>query len=331
MRLRTKSNVLTPTLGLTPISVLGPNPYRKAFLLTPIAGGVAVASPIVAVPFAAGFGQLWTVPAGVTSLVDSYTWGPAGNAGLAGVAVGGGGGGGGGFDNSGAKTLVPGTQLTISVAAAGSVGTTSVADATGTTIAAATGGTNGALGVRGDGGAGTVGLVSRTGGRGATTAVATGGGGGGAAGFGADGNGAVAAVGGAGGGAANLGIYGLGGTGGNGGIANTNGTAGTSPGAAGGGGGSITGTAGTSADGLAVLLYTPSAAVQAISLSKRPNVTAGLGTLNFKGPDFLPFLLSDLEIGNSITDEWYGVSGVAGVQIEVTEYSYFTEDVDPAY
>lgn len=328
---RTKSNVLTPTLGLTPISVLGPNPYRKAFLLTPIAGGVAVASPVVAVVFTAGLSQLWPVPAGVTSLIDAYVWGSGGNGGPTTGATGGGGGGAGGFARSGIKTLTPGTVYTVNVDAGAGASFTQIYDATHTLIAETSSGGGTGDNTGGPGGAGTTGLDQRSGGNGFTTAVTAGGGGGGAGGVGSSGTTAVNVNGGAGAGTITLATYGKGGNGGNGGANTVSGHPGLSPGGGGGGAGHAGAAIGLGADGLAVIFYTPSAAQQAISLSKRPNVTAGLGTLNFVRPDFAPYLLSDDWIGNSITDEWFGVSGVAGVQIEITEYSYFTEDVDPAY
>ena len=78
-----------------------------------------------AVVFNAGNGQTWTVPGGVTSLVDVYGWASGGSGAVDGV-FGGGGGGGGGFARTGTLAVTPGDVLTINVPAGGSGGAATV-------------------------------------------------------------------------------------------------------------------------------------------------------------------------------------------------------------
>jgi hypothetical protein len=331
MTCRTKSNVSLPTLQTVAASILGPNPYRKAFLLTPIPGGVS-ATPVIAAVFGAGAGQQWQVPVGVTQIIDAYTWGSGGSGDNGQAGTGGGGGGGSGFSTTGPLTVVPGTVFAIAVDASNGQGITTITDPTGTLKAQANSGKSGAAAVGGAAGGAGTGIITKAGGAGGTSGNAKGAGGGGAGGNNANGGaGNAVQTGGTGGGATTILTYGKGGVGGTGGSSPTQATPGNSPGAGGGGGFQTGGTLGAGADGLAVIFMLPSAQQSAISISKRPSVTAGLGTLNFMLPNIAPLLISDDWIGNAVTDEWFGVSGVAGVQIEITEYSYFTEDVDPAY
>lgn len=330
---RTMPYTQTFTMLLAAIEVLAPNPRRKAFVLSPMAGynGTAGTAPVIAQVFAAGAGQQWSVPNGVTQIIDAYVWGAAGSPGAAGVALGGGGGGGGGFATSGPLTVVPGTVYALSVDAAGGGASTSITDPTGTVKAAANSGASGALAVGGAGGAGTTGVIQKTGGTGATTANTKGGGGGGGAGNAANGGNGAGQTAGTGGGAATILGYGQGGAGGLGGFPNANGSNAASPGAGGGGGGSSTGLPGVSSDGVAVIFYALSNDARALSLSPRSDVVAGQGVLNFRPGMVQPFCLTDEDIGNGITEPWYAISGVSGVIFQITEYSYVPGTSEPAY
>ena len=208
MPARTRQNPSTVLVGVTPVLLLPNAPRRKAFLLSPLAGNSGVTNAMVAVAFQAGGATSWTVPAGVTSMLDAFVWGSAGNAGASGAVVGGGGGGGGSFATAGPQTLVPGSVWTISVDTAGSGGTSSLTNPGGAAVATAGSGANGALGAGGAGGAASTGLVQEGGGNGATTATGLGGGGGGAAGYIAQGTNGAGRNGGAGGGAATYQGYG---------------------------------------------------------------------------------------------------------------------------
>lgn len=320
--LNTKQIPWNLTIGTAASQLLGPNLRRKAFMFGPLVQGPAGTPNIVSVVFAAGANQTWQVPNGVTQVVDIYGWGSGGSAGAAGASVGGGGGGGGSFGTAGPLTVVPGSVFTLSVDAAGAAGTTLVTNPSGTTLISAPSGANGALGTGGAKGTATTGVIKANGGIGATTAAATGGGGAGAGGNASNGSNGAGQVGGAGGGADTILTFGDGGTGGAGGNANANGTAGESPGAGGGGGGSVTGSPGNAADGQVVIFYVPPSCSLMLSVSRREDVVAGQGTLNWVGCDPNPQIIWDNQIGTSIRDPWYAVSSIAGVAVQVTEYEY---------
>ena len=322
MPARTRQNPSTVLVGVTPVLLLPNAPRRKAFLLSPLAGNSSVANAMVAVAFQAGGATSWTVPAGVTSMIDAFVWGSAGNAGASGAVVGGGGGGGGSFATAGPQTLVPGSVWTISVDTAGSGGTSSLTNPGGGSVATAGSGANGALGAGGLGGAAVAGLVLEEGGNGATTATGLGGGGGGAAGYIAQGTNGAGRVGGGGGGAATYQGYGEGGTGGGGGLIAGNGGPGTAPGAGGGGGGGSGGAAGASANGLVVIFYSLPAASNYLSIDPWQGVVAGQGALNYIQGATFPTLIDDEEIGCIVREQWWAVSSVAGVPVRVVEYLY---------
>src|SRR5262245_22800350 len=106
MRFRTRQNTITVPFPATAVEILGPNPYRKAIVLSPLAPSPFATPGLITVQFNAGLAQSWIVPAGVNSIVNAYVWGSGGNPGAAGAALGGGGGGGGGFAGTGAKPVV---------------------------------------------------------------------------------------------------------------------------------------------------------------------------------------------------------------------------------
>ena len=213
MAVRTRQLSRTILAGTTPQDAFGPNSRRKAFILSPVAGG---GSPVVAVPFTGtGAGQPWTVPAGVTSLLDIYVFGAGGNNGASGAVLGGAGGSGGGFANSGPLTVVPGAVLTVNPDTGGNQGVSIVESAAHVVYCEATSATNSTLDVPGAAGIGTAGysycLAARE--RRQRFLLARGGGGGGAAGaFGAgqSGNGQSPGV---GGGGPVIATYGAGGAG----------------------------------------------------------------------------------------------------------------------
>jgi hypothetical protein len=330
MRCLTRKNSWTIALATTASQILCSNPRRKSIILSPVAGGIGGSPPITAVAFAAGANQLWTVPNGVTSLIDIYHWGSGGNAGAAGGALGGGGGGGGSFATCGSLTVTPGSVWNISVNAAGAASTASILGPSGTAVTTVGDGANGANQTGGTKGASTVGVIKTTGGNGFTANNTSGGGGGGAGGNNSNGAASAGRPGGAGGGAATILTYGLGGNGGTGGLANANGTAATSPGGGGSGGGSTTGTSGAASDGLAVIFYTPSISSQCISVAQDPNVALGLGSLNYLAGATFPTVITDHDIGHVIYEPWFAISGVAGLSLFVQEYSYGNEPYDLA-
>lgn len=316
-------NFNTVTAGIAVSELMGPNPYRYALLMSPVANQLAAAT-IVAQVFMAGINQTWTVPNGVVRLNDIYVWGSGGNSGASGAVLGGGGGGGGGFARTGGLTVVPGTTFAINVDSAGNGSQSTVADATATTIATATSGITPVLNAAGVQGFGTVGIEITQGGAGdASTGLAgTGAGGGGAGGRTTNGTAGAGAVGGAGGGIAGLGGYGVGGGGGNGSVLTVAGVAGTGPGGGGGGGGKTGGAVGAGADGLVVVLYTPADPLMAISIDQDPNLILLQGALNWLPGRAYPVLLTAKDIGDAIMDPWYVISGVAAQKVRVTEYSY---------
>lgn len=324
--LRTMRNFNTVTAGVAALQLMGPNPYRWAMLLSPVANQLS-AAPITAAVFTAGANQLWTVPNGVTSVLDAFVWGSSGNSGAAGAVLGGGGGGGGGFDRLGPATVVPGTQYRITVDAAGGAASTKILNSLAQSIAEATSGTSGVLDAAGTGGSGTVGIDAQTGSDGiaATLQAGKGGGGGAAGGVAASGGVAANQTGGIGGGSANLGGYGVGGSGGTGGQIAVAGTTGTSPGGAPGGSGKTAGAAIVGQAGLAVIFYQAGPANQAITIDQDPNLILLEGAMNWLPGATRPFLLRKSEIGDVICDPWYVISGVAAQRVSVTEYSYVPE------
>jgi hypothetical protein len=326
----TQNYVLHPTIPAQ--EVLPPNPRRKAFLLTPLAGGGASLSPLVAVVFGPGASQPWVVPAGVTQVVDMYVWGAGGNPGAPGAVLGGGGGGGGGYAAPGPLTVTPGSIYLITVDAAGGAVESNVVNTAGTKIARAISGGNGLLDVGGTGGSGSLAAVKFAGGAGATaTALAgLGGGGGGAGGNPAAGGAGVAGAGGAGGGGPVLGGNGAGGSGGAGGLATLVGLVGATPGGGGGGSGNNGPAAPGGANGVGIVFYVPALAAQAISLSPRSDVAVGAGAINWLPGSAAIALLTDRNVGRGIAEPWYAISGVDGVVIQVTEWMY-EQDVPPSY
>lgn len=325
---KTRQNTIDKILGLTPYEILGPNPLRKAFIFMPLPGFGGSASPIVAVPFSAGANQLWTVPNGVTQIVDGYVWGSGGNGDVNG-ANGGGGGGSGGFSSTGPLTVIPGTIYTVSVDAHGAAGTSKIVNPAAANAALANSGTNAVADAKGLGGADGTGNIHFSGKNAANGNLgggSTGGGGGGAPGSFAAGNLTNTVNGGAGGGTVTRSPYGVGGTGGNGGILDANGNNGSSPGAGGGGAGGNTGApltvAGIGADGLAVIFYNLSNFGQAISMSFRQDVAAGRGILNYVPGTGFNQVVTDEDIGDAITLPWWIVSAVDLVPIQIVEISY---------
>jgi hypothetical protein len=248
--------------------------------VTPPAGPPRAVPPLLKGPPAATRGQLgfwrvrvfaqlftasgsWTGPSGLAGLPAVYTWGPAGSS-VAGVfpVSNGAAGGGGAFGGEPALGGVgPGTVLTVTVGTAGSGTATTVTGGTVTVTAAAGGNGIGTSG--GGGGSPGSNTLAEGGGSGGGATGGTDGGGGGASGgsTGAGGAGQAGVIGGLGG-SAGTGAAGppslAGGTGGNGATPSAVAQNGAVPGAAGGGGCSASGftAAGTSQDGLALIVWT---------------------------------------------------------------------------
>ena len=324
VRTRQRSNVMI--VGTTPVDALGPNDRRKAFILSPVAGGTGSA-PVIAVAFAPGSGT-WVVPAGVTQMLDAFAWGSGGNAGASQVGTGGGGGGAGGFASAGPQTLTPGSIWTYVCDAANAGLASTLTNPAGTVVADATSGQTGVLGVGGNGGAGTTGLVTATGGNGGTSAAAKGYGGGGAGGYGGDGGNGSNLSGGAGGGAVTYLTYGVGGNGGSAVAGGAAGLPGFAPGGGGGGGGDGAGTPGAGANGLVVIFYVPSPAQQAISLSPGASVVVGEGALNYLPGQTFPTVIDDEQLGTIIREPWSIVSGVPNVLVTILEILYECDQDD---
>jgi hypothetical protein len=324
MPCRTQQNTITRIVGTTPIPILGSSPHRKSFLCSPIAGGSGAGLAVAAVVFAPGTNQQWPVPAGVTEIIDCYVWGSGGNSGSPGMVLGGGGGGGGGFSNSGPQAVTPGSIFTVNVDGGGDASTSSVINPSGTTISLAHSGANGLADAAGAGGAAGTGVQTLAGGAGAaaTGLAGPGGGGGGGGGSFSAGSAAINSFGGAGGGAATIDGFGVGGAGGAGGATGAAGTVGAAPGGGGGGSGNTGHGQQVGGAGQVVILYTPPVSAQAISMSHRSDVVPGVGILNYLPGATFPTLISDDDIGNIIQDEWYIVSGVPGVSVQITEYLY---------
>lgn len=333
MRSPTMPHTINLTAGLTAIEALAPNPWRKAFLLSPIPGSLVSQPALTAAVFAAGVGQAWVVPAGVMQVFGMYCWGSGGSGGAAGLVLGGGGGGGGGFDASGPLTVAPGSTFTVDVDAGGTVSFSRVRNPALVDVVKATSGTSGLLDVNGTGGGGVTGYSPQTGGAGfaATGTAPVGGGGGGGAGSFGGGSAGAGTAGGAGGGAATLLGYGPGGGGG----AGNNTSGGGDPGAiagGGGGGGSVGGTAsGTGADGLVVIFYVSPVTLVSVSLSPDSRVVAGAGAINYLSGATYPFLLTDEDVGSAIAEPWYIIGSAAGIAVQIVEYSYEPGSIEPAY
>ena len=105
-------------------------------------------------------------------------------------------------------------------------------------------------------------------------------------------------------------------------MANAPGVAGTAPGSGAGGGGATTGAAALGGNGAAVIFYALPASSQFLSISRREDVVAGAGTLNWIGGMPWIEIVTDDDIGSSIRDPWYAVANIAGVVCQVTEYTY---------
>lgn len=325
---RTIRNFNTVAAGLTVLQLLGMNQYRKAIILSPLAGQSGSVQAVAAVPFAAGASQQWTVPAGVTQVVDAYVWGSGGNSDTGQAATGGGGGGGGGFATTGPLTVIPGSVFAVAVDAGGGASFSSITDPSAVLKAKANSGAVGALAVGGAGGTATTGIVTKTGGAGGTASGTKGGGGGGGAGNNAVGGaGGAAGSQGAGGGAATILTYGAGGNGGLGGTAVSGaGGNGVSPGGGGGGGGTTAGAAGAGASGLAVIFYVPPITGSGLSIDQDPALILGQGSLNYLFGTTYPTIITREQIGDSIRDPWYVISGLASQTVRVTEYSYVPDE-----
>lgn len=328
MGCRTKQNTITSLIGTVPYPILGSSPRRKAFLLSPVASGGGGGGSLLAVVFSPGSDQPWTVPNGLTTIQNIFLWGGGGNSGVSQSGLGGGGGGGGAFAASGPLPCLPGSVWMINVGTAGGSGGSEVLNSLAIDVLACNAGGNGVNDAAGAGGIATVGATQITGGSGAAATLlgGVGGGGGGGAGAYSSGQTATTLAGGAGGGAAQILGYGAGGAGGAGDY--FVGSGGTAPGGGGGGGGNQDGTSfSPGSGGLAVIFYeTPTSQSGPISLSHRSDVAPGVGILNYLPGATFPTLISDDDIGQIITEEWWIVSGVDGVLVQITEYLY--EDWD---
>jgi hypothetical protein len=301
--------------------MLGPVNRRRSFMLSPVAG-VGSDVPVSVAIFGPGAGQSWTVPPGVGTVLDIFAWGSGGDAGASGVSLGGGGGGGGAFASTGQLSVVQGTTYAIAVDGHGSGGQSSVTNPGGSVIASAGSGQSGAVNIGGASGQGNVGAVIENGGNGSdsTGLAGAGGGGGGAAGNADTGSDGAGFSGGPGGGSVGLGGFGTGGTGGDGSqSAAGNGNDGGTPGA-GGGGGHQGGNPGLGADGLVLVLYLPPLSAQAISVSIRQDVRPGSGTLNYLPGTTYPTVITDSDVGSMVEEQWWIVSGVDDVPVQITEF-----------
>lgn len=320
----TRMSIINFLAGIVAQEILGPNERRKSFVLSPVAGPGINQTSLTAVVFKAGAGQLWQVPANVTSLYDAYVWGAGGTPGAAGVALGGGGGGGGGFASAGPQTVIPGQTFTIAVDAGGGASVTTITNPAATVIASAASGAAGAAAAGGAGGGAATGIVTETGGNGGTATSSRSASGGSAAGNAANGNNGApfptAAP--AGGGASTLNGYGQGGTGGASANSNNNGGNGVAPGGGGGGGGSTAGLAGAGADGMAIIFYPTPINQQAISLSPRSDVAVGAGCINYIPGQTFPTVVTDADLGDQIGMPWYVISGVDQVPVQIVEFLY---------
>ena len=176
---KTRQQPINLTVGLAIAQFLPNNTRRKAFIFAPVVQGPASTANLVAVQFANGAAQSWTVPNGVTQVIDIYAWGSGGNS-AAGQAVNGGGGGGGGaFGTSGPLTVTPGSVFSLAIDAKGTQAQSTVTTPGGVIVINAGSGQNAAASTGGAAGAATTGAIKQPGGVGQTAATAVGGGGGG--------------------------------------------------------------------------------------------------------------------------------------------------------
>lgn len=324
---RTMRNFNTLTLSTIVAEICGPNPYRSALVFSPIGGQAASAPALIVATIAPASTQSWQVPSGVTSVLDMFVWGAAGNPGAAGAVLGGGGGGGGGFATTGSLTVVPGTIYTTLSHLASGGGRANITSPAGVLLAEVGTASDGVLDVGGAGGVPAAGVIQQAGGAGSTTTALAGlgGGGGGAAGYNAPGGAGAARIGGSGGGSATYSTYGAGGAGGNGGLAAAVGLAGTSPGGAAGGSGANGAAPGASSNSLIAIIYAPSPQVQGISLDQDPSLILMQGAFNYLAGATYPTMVSRRDIGDCIIEPWYAIVGIAGQVLRVTEYSYVPE------
>lgn len=324
---RTMRNFNTVNLSTIVAQICGPNPYRSALVFSPVGGSSLTTAPFVASIFNAGAGQSWTVPNGVTNVLDIFAWANGGNSGAAGAVLGGGGGGSGAFCTSGALTVVPGTIYPIAVGTGGGATDSTVNNPAGTQIVRARPGTTPVLDAAGTGGAATTGVVKQAGtvGIAATALAGAGGAGAGAPGYNAQPTAAAGQVGGVGGGAVTFAPYGVGGTGGNGANSGIAGKAATSPGAGGGGAGNNGAPIGSGADGLVVVFYAPSLIAQGISIDQDPALVLLQGAFNYIAGATYPTMISRRDIGDCIIEPWFGIAGLTNQVLRVTEYSYVPE------
>lgn len=206
---------------------------------------------------------VWTVPAGVTSVVvEAWGGGGGGHNGSSASSYGGGGGGGGAYASS-TLSVLPGEVYVIAIGAGGSSGSNGGATSFGGTRVIAAGGSAGATSAGGSGATvaastGTTKHAGCNGGNGQTATPGTEAGGGGGSSPNSSGTCAV-------GGNASGSTPGTGGAGegpgGDGGSGNTWGEDGTQPGGGGGGGSAdVDSDGGDGADGRIKLTYTPPAA-----------------------------------------------------------------------
>lgn len=318
-------NVINQVLTTTARELLPPNPRRKAFVIAPLANNSDTLAIVAEVFNGFEIAQTWTVPAGVTSMLDAFVWGAGGAGAPDQGATGGGGGGSGGFATAGQQTLVPGSVWTVNADdSAHNIGFSSLLDPSAVLVAKANSGADATTVVGGAGGTAPTGVVKFGGTVGQTIAANDGGGGSGGSGYGSGGNPGFGGIGGTGGGTATYLGYGVGGNGGNGGVAPGDGTAGIAPGGSG-GGASNGGQPGNGADGLVVIFYEMTAAQAALSMSPRADVVPGQGTLNWLPGASFPICLTDDQIGDIIGQPWFAISGVDGVAVQVTEYLYQSE------
>ena len=328
-RRETYANTITQVVTQLAKEVLGPNPKRKSFMLSPVANSLGQQGVIATVfPPSTSAGVVWTPPTGVTTITDLYCIGAGGNGSIGNATFGGGGGGGGAWANSGALDIPANTTITVIVdSPVLGVGNSTVNDTFGIFNVLAQSGSNAAGATEGFGGTTTLGASSETGGNGANGLALNGGGGGGSAGALAGGNSATNATGGAA--TAVLGLLGLGagGAGGNGAPAVGGiGANGSTPGGGGGGGGLSPGDAGgIGAPGVVIIFYPPTPAMQAMSLSLRPDVQPGQGILNYLPGATFPTIVDDCQVGNAIGQPWWGIAGMANCTIQITEFSYADE------
>ncbi len=317
---KTRANTVTQIVGTKPVCILSSSPLRKAFIMSPVSGGVVSLAPVAAKAFNAGLAQPWQVPLGVTQIVTMYLWGCGGNPGAAGAGLGGGGGGGSEFRLSGPQPSVPGQIWTVNVQAGGAGADSSILNPASVNMLNSKAGGNGLLDAAGVGGTGGGGL-SGFGYAGGAGQAATGLAGAGGVGGGSGGTYSLGSTPTGGGGASLLG-FGQGGAGGVGSSGVTPAGNGLLPGGGGGGDQANGVTPGVGADGLAVIFYVPSQAQSVISMGARSDVVPGQGSINYLSGATFPTTVTDEEIGSIIREEWWIVSSIAGQVVQITEYLY---------